>query len=157
MFVVKIYIGNDHRGFLYKQAIVAHLAKGDYDVEDCGAPSEESCDYPDFAKAVAAKVAAANAAVPDSAVGILICGSGAGMAMAANKVHGIRAAQVSSEWLAEYVRRHNNANVITFGSNVTPLEDVLRFVDIFLSASFEGGRHRRRVEKISAIEMDADK
>lgn len=143
----EISIGSDHRGFELKQGLIAFLNEKGFRVKDFGCPSEESVDYPDIAAALARHVAETNTQ------GILICGTGTGMSIAANKVRGIRAACCASTEAAEIAKRHNNANIICLGANSTDEAAAKKIIDTWLNASFEGGRHQRRVEKITAIEM----
>lgn len=147
---MKIALGADHAGYELKDKIRRHLQQKGIQVQDEGTASGESVDYPDYARLVAHDVSQNRADL-----GILVCGSGIGMAMAANKVAGIRAANVSSEYQAQMSREHNNANLLTLGSRILKEEEALRIVDQWLSASFAGGRHERRVEKIAAIEKEA--
>ena len=144
---MKIAIGADHAGFVLKQSLVERLRKQGHQVADLGTTGTESVDYPDFAAAVAHRVA-------DGEVdkGILVCSSGVGMSIAANKVHGVRAALGVSVEEVDVVRRHNDANVLTLGANFTSAPAAEAMVDKFLTTGFDGGRHERRVEKIAAIE-----
>jgi ribose 5-phosphate isomerase B len=147
-----IALGSDHAGFGLKERLKPILAEFGYRVEDLGTYSEESCDYPDQALAVAEAVSSGRA---DK--GVLVCGSGAGMAIAANKVPGVRAVTCNEPYTAEYCRLHNDANVIAMGSRIIDLEDARNILGIFLETGFDGGgesgaRHSRRLEKISAIE-----
>jgi len=144
-----IAIGSDHAGFALKETVRAGLEAEGYVVEDFGTRSDESCDYPDFALPVAEAVTSGKA---DR--GILICGTGAGMAMTANKVPGIRAATCNEPYTAEYCRLHNDANVLTIGARVVSADDVMVIVDKFLSTSFEveNERHVRRLGKLDAVE-----
>jgi len=142
---MKIAIGSDHRGFDYKAKLIKFLSNK-YDVKDFGTYSEESCDYPDYACKVACAVASRK-----FDRGILICGSGNGICIAANKVRGIRAALGYDEKAAEFSVRHNDANIICFSENFI-LPAVKRAVKKFLSSKFEKGRHLRRVDKIKKIE-----
>ncbi len=144
---MKIALGADHAGFELKQKIKAHLEKQGIKVEDQGTVSTESVDYPDFAKKVGEAVARKQADL-----GVLVCGSGIGMAIAANKVPGIRAANVSTEYEAEKSREHNDANVVTIGSRILEDQKAFTIVDTFLKTAFAGGRHQQRVDKIAAIE-----
>jgi ribose 5-phosphate isomerase B len=144
---MKIALGADHAGFLLKQAIKQHLSDRGIAVEDMGTDSAESVDYPDFAQRVGEAVAAGSAER-----GILCCGTGIGMAIAANKVPGIRAANVHNQEEARMSREHNDANVLTLGERTTDTAAALDIVDLWLSAKFLGGRHARRVEKIRQIE-----
>lgn len=141
-----IYLGSDHGGFKLKETITAHLKEKGIDFEDCGVFNEESVDYPDIAKSVCEKVAAENAK------GILVCGTGIGMSIAANKLKGIRAAAVSDAFSTKMCVAHNNANVLCLGQRVLGNGKALLLVDEFLNTSFEGGRHERRVNKITSLE-----
>ncbi len=138
-----ISIGCDHAGYLYKEEIKKYLIKNGHTVLDKGTNSTESCDYPIFGRATALEVANGNAEF-----GILVCSSGEGIMMSANKVHGIRCGIGYNDEVSRLMREHNNANMIAFGANFMKLEDILHRIDIFLSAKFEGGRHLRRVNEI---------
>ena len=140
---MKIAIGCDHGGFQLKAAVMQYLADKGYAYEDFGTFSEESCDYPDIAIKVAEEVAAGK-----YDKGILICGTGIGMSLAANKVHGIRAALCGDTYSARVSRAHNNANVLCLGERVIGEHLALDIVDIWLKTGFEGGRHKRRVDMI---------
>lgn len=140
----KIAIAGDHAGFEYKERLVKKLEKDGYHVQDMGPFSEDSVDYADFAHAVSEAVA-----VNKADLGILICGSGNGVAMAANKHRAVRAALCWTEELASLAKQHNNANVLCLASRFTPYEMAEKCTDAFLEAEFEGGRHSRRVDKIS--------
>lgn len=147
---ILIYLGSDHAGFKAKEELKDYLhGKTDLSVTDLGCFSEDQCDYPDIAREVGEKVQEHK-----EAFGVLVCGSGVGVAIAANKVKGIRAAQVNNEFLAEGSRKHNNANVITMGSRDIDIEKMKKVLDIFLSTKFESGeeRHVRRVGKINAMD-----
>jgi len=145
---MKIALGADHGGVEQKEALKARLSEQGYEVYDLGAhPADGSVDYPDYALAVAREVACARADL-----GVLICGTGIGMAIAANKVKGVRAATVTDVCAARLAREHNNANVLALSGRFTPLATNLEIVDAFLAAQFEGGRHQRRLDKISAAE-----
>jgi ribose 5-phosphate isomerase B len=144
---VRILIASDHAGVAERKLLVEHLRKGGHAVTDLGPETEASVDYPDFAAKVARGVAAGEA---DR--GVLICGTGMGMAMAANKVHGIRAAVLHDEYGADMARRHNDANVACYGARTHCVHAMIRLTDRFLSAPFEGGRHVTRVQKIVALE-----
>ena len=146
---MKISLGADHAGYQLKDQIKQHLAAKAIELRDEGTSSGESVDYPDFARAVAHDVSEHRADF-----GILVCGSGIGMAIAANKVDGIRAANVSTELEAQLSREHNNANVLTLGARLLEPQEALRIVDTWLATAFAGGRHERRVEKIAAIEKE---
>ncbi len=144
---MRILIGSDHAGFELKEHVKEHLGHSGYDVVDVGTTNEESVDYPDYARAVGEAVASG-----DADFGILACGSGLGMAIAANKVDGVRAVQIMDPELAAMARRHNDANVLTLpGRYMTPAQ-ADKVVDAFLATAFEGGRHQRRVDKITKIE-----
>ncbi len=139
---MKIAIGCDHAGFKLKSALLGSVLKA-YDVVDMGTDSAQSVDYPDIAKPVAQAVANGEADY-----GILICGTGIGMSMAAGKVKGVRAARCSEPYSAEMSRRHNDANVLCFGARVIGIGMAEMIVEKWLSTPFDGGRHARRVGKI---------
>lgn len=149
---MKIALGCDHGGFVAKDAVIFYLAQNGFEVLDFGTFSEESCDYPDYALKVCEKVVS-----KECDKGILICGTGIGMSIAANKVNGIRCAHVTDEFSAEMTRRHNDTNVIALGARITKTEDIVKLVDIFLHTEFDGGRHATRVEKVMQIEKDNSK
>ncbi len=144
---MKISIGSDHGGYDLKTALVATLKEDGHEVIDRGANGHESVDYPDFGEAVAKDVAGQSAAF-----GVLICTTGIGISISANKVHGIRAAVCHNEDAAEFCRLHNNANIICFGQKYDTPYMAAKMTRIFLATQFEGGRHERRVNKITAIE-----
>ena len=146
---MKVSLGADHAGFELKNQIKQHLERKGLEVRDEGTNSDDSVDYPDFARLVAHDVAGKRADL-----GILVCGSGIGMAISANKVPGIRAANVSSEYEAQMSREHNDANVLALGARILSADQALAIVDKWLSTGFAGGRHERRVEKIAAIEKE---
>jgi ribose 5-phosphate isomerase B len=148
---MKIALGADHAGYELKDKIKLHLQQMGVDVRDEGTSSPESVDYPDFARTVAHDVSEKR-----SDLGILVCGSGIGMAITANKVDGIRAANVSTEYEAQMSREHNNANVLALGARIVNADEAFRIVDKWLATPFAGGRHERRVEKIMAIEKEED-
>ncbi len=143
----KIYIGSDHAGFSYKERIKEFLISCGHSVSDCGCNSEKSVHYPVYAEAVSRAVLA-----DKDSIGILICGSGIGMSIAANKINGIRCALCSNEYMAEMSRRHNNANILAIGSRVTGIDLAISIVKRFLESKFEGGRHQERLELICKIE-----
>jgi ribose 5-phosphate isomerase B len=143
----RMVLGSDHAGFRAKETIKKYLEGAGYTVEDVGTHSEESVDYPDFAKAVGERVTAAN-----GALGVLVCGTGIGVSIAANKVEGIRAALAHDSLTARRAREHNDANVIALGGKVVGEDEAIAIVQEFLAAEFAGGRHQRRIDKIS--EMD---
>ena len=142
-----IAIGSDHGGFELKQEIMKYLAGKGLEYKDFGTYSTESCDYPVYGEAVARAVASG-----ECEKGILICGTGIGISISANKVKGIRAALCGDCYSAEYTRLHNDANILALGARVTASGLALKIVDTFLSTEFEGGRHARRVALISEIE-----
>lgn len=150
MFPMKISLGADHAGFALKEKIKQRLAEQGFNVEDHGTASADSVDYPDYARKVGEQVAHSRADL-----GILVCGSGIGMAIAANKVAGVRAANVSSVWEAQMSREHNDANVLALGARVVTDEDAFAIVEKWLHTAFAGGRHEQRVEKIRALERGA--
>ncbi|MBP2033968.1 ribose 5-phosphate isomerase B [Clostridium algifaecis] len=145
---MKISIGSDHAGLPLKQKIVNHLKDNGYETNDFGTFTEESCDYPDYALKVAENVKDGN-----SDFGILICGTGIGISIAANKVHGIRAALCSDTFSAHACREHNNANILALGQRVIGTGVALDIVDTFLKSKFQGGRHQKRLDKLSKIEI----
>jgi ribose 5-phosphate isomerase B len=148
MRVVRIALGSDHAGYELKTAVAKHLAEQGHEVSDLGTDSEESVDYPPFCAAVA------RAVVGDRAeFGVVFGGSGQGEQMAANKVHGARAALCTNEFTARLARRHNDANVLALGGRVLGTELALAVVDEFLSTGFDGGRHARRIGQITEIEQ----
>ena len=144
---MKVALGSDHAGFAAKQALAAALKKAGHSVIDAGTDGPDSVDYPDFAAQVARTVAG-----DDAERGILICGTGIGMCIAANKIPGIRAAVVTNEFTAEMSRRHNDANVLCLGARVIPVEKMEELARLFLATPFEGGRHAGRVGKITKLE-----
>jgi ribose 5-phosphate isomerase B len=144
---MKIAIGADHAGYEVKEKIKKQLEEMNLEVQDLGTNSLESVDYPDFGAAVGREVASGKA---DE--GIVVCGSGIGIAIAANKVHGVRAAQAWNEETARLARQHNNANVLSIGARVLPAEEIPKIVKAWFDAKFQGGRHEIRVEKISELE-----
>jgi ribose 5-phosphate isomerase B len=143
---LRVALGSDHAGFEQKERIKAHLLEQGHEVTDVGTGTEEeSVDYPDFAIAVARAVAEGSAER-----GVLVCGTGVGMAIAANKIEGVRAANVTLPEFARLARAHNDANVVAVSGRFVSLEVNEEIVDAFLTTEFEGGRHARRVEKIDA-------
>ncbi len=141
-----VVIGCDHGGFELKEQIKVFIKDMGEAVEDVGTYSTDAVDYPDIALKVARYV------LENGVLGILICGSGIGMSIAANKVNGIRCALCHDAYTAEFSRRHNNANIIAFGGRTTGVEIAKQMVKIFLSTEFDGGRHQRRIDKISSLE-----
>ncbi len=144
---MKIVIGCDHGGFEHKNAIAEHLREKGHTVTDCGIYELKSVDYPVIAKKVCDEITEGRAER-----GILVCGTGIGMSLAANKVKGIRAAAVSEHFSAKYTRLHNNSNIICLGGRVIGIGTALELVDLFIETEFEGGRHETRVNMISELE-----
>jgi len=144
---VRVAIGSDHAGFDLKERIKTLLDEWKVPFDDLGPASAASVDYPDFAAAVARRVVGGAARL-----GILVCGTGIGMAIAANKIPGVRAAVVWDETSARLSRQHNDANVMTLGGRTTPPDQVPAIVSAFLNTGFEGGRHTLRLNKIAALE-----
>lgn len=138
---LRIAIGSDHGGYEYKEQIVSHLKEKGYECVDVGTYSTDSCDYPVIARAVTTKIITG-----DADRGILICGTGIGMSIVANKVKGIRAALCGDTFSARASRAHNNSNVLCLGERVIGINLAMDIVDIWLESKFEGGRHQRRVD-----------
>ena len=147
--IKKILIASDHAGFDGKEAVKKTLDELGVEYEDLGTVSSDSVDYPDYAERVAKGVAGGQAER-----GILVCGSGIGMQIAANKIPGVRAALAWSEETAELARRHNDANIVAVGARTTPQETINRIIHVFLTTNFEGGRHQLRIEKIRKLEEE---
>jgi ribose 5-phosphate isomerase B len=145
----KILIASDHAGFDGKEAVKKILDEMGVEYEDVGTVSPDSVDYPDYAARVARGVAGGEAER-----GILVCGSGIGMEIAANKISGVRAALAWNEETAALARRHNDANIVAIGARTTPQETIDRIIRAFLTTDFEGGRHQRRIEKIKKLEEE---
>ena len=144
----KIIIGSDHGGFNLKQKIIEHLKSNGYEIDNVGCFSEESCDYPVIAKQVCEKV------ISENTLGILDCGTGLGMSIYANKVKGIRASHCTDTFSARLTRQHNDSNILCLGERITGSGLALDIVDEWLNASFEGGRHQRRVDMINELDME---
>lgn len=144
---MKIYLGSDHAGLTLKNEIIKHLQNLGHEIKDYGTYTLDSCDYPDFAYPTAKSVAEEK-----DSIGILVCYTGIGMSMSANKVLGIRAALVGSVENAHLTREHNNANILCLGAKDVPVPLAIEIVDEFINTEFAGGRHERRVNKINAIE-----
>ncbi|MBR3403315.1 MAG: ribose 5-phosphate isomerase B [Parasporobacterium sp.] len=139
-----IAVGCDHAGYELKNELIRHLKDRGFEVEDLGTYSTESCDYPDYAKKVCEEVVSGRAEK-----GLLVCGTGIGMSMAANKVRGIRAAVLSDEFSAQATREHNDANVLCLGARVLDTDRAVKLLDIFLDTPFsEGANHIRRIGKL---------
>ncbi|HEX8194742.1 MAG TPA: ribose 5-phosphate isomerase B [Pyrinomonadaceae bacterium] len=144
---MKVALGADHAGYEEKERLKPVLNELGIEFEDFGAVSTDSVDYPDFAAKVARKVADG-----EFDQGLLVCGSGTGMAIAANKVHGVRAAVAWNEETARLAREHNDANVLSVGARTTPESEIPKIVRAWFETKFAGGRHQRRVEKIRELE-----
>ncbi len=144
---MRVALGSDHAGFELKERLKRFLGGLEVTCDDCGCPSADPVDYPDVAATVARKVVAGAA---DR--GILVCGTGVGMAIAANKIGGIRAAPACSVEAVTMARRHNDLNILALGARITPDDSAFAFVRAFLDTPFDGGRHQRRVDKIAALE-----
>ena len=143
---MKIAIGSDHAGYELKCSVIKHLAEKGVEFIDCGC-NGESVDYPDIAVKVCEQITNGNCQR-----GILVCGTGIGMSLAANKVKGIRAACCSEHFSAKYTRLHNDSNILCLGGRVIGVGTAIELVDLFVDTEFEGGRHQTRVDKITAIE-----
>ena len=144
---MKISMGCDHGGYLLKEHVKKYLIEKGHEIVDCGCNSLDSCDYPQFGAAAARAVASG-----ECERGIVVCTSGIGISISANKVKGIRCALCSEPLSAEMTRRHNNANMLAMGAGMIGPNMAERLVDVFLNTEFEGGRHQRRVDGIAAIE-----
>lgn len=149
---MKIAIGCDHGGFEHKNAIAEHLKERGFEVTDFGIYENKSVNYPEIALKVANSVASG-----ENTLGILVCGTGIGMSMAANKVNGIRAAAVSDHFSAKYTRLHNNANILCLGGRVIGIGTALELADLFVDTEYEGGRHQKRLDMITEIENSQKK
>lgn len=147
---MRIAIGADHAGVALKDQLKQWLIERGDTVEDVGTNSTESVDYPDFAAAVSRIVTAG-----DADRGVLVCGTGLGMAITANKIHGIRAVPIVDEGSARLSREHNDANVIALGARLTAREEAQELLRIFLTTEYLGGRHQRRIDKISALDTNS--
>ena len=144
-----IALGADHAGFPLKEDLKAWLVAQGYEVVDCGTQSAESVDYPDYTVLVASAVTAGKAGR-----GVLVCGSGIGMAIAANKVAGIRAAACTDAYTARLSREHNDANVLALGARITARDSAIEILETWLGAEFAGGRHARRVQKLGDLDRE---
>ena len=140
---MKIAIASDHGGFDLKQKLIEYYQKQNIELENLGTNSADSVDYPDFGAKMARYILEKKADL-----GILICGTGIGISIAANRFKGIRAALLYSDFAAEMAKKHNNANIIAFGGRTMDFEDVVRRIGIFMKTEFEGGRHEKRIEKL---------
>jgi ribose 5-phosphate isomerase B len=143
---MKIAIASDHAGFRLKKILKEHFSE--YEFIDVGTDSEDSCDYPDYALLACEKVISGEAELS-----IVICGTGIGISIAANKVKGIRAALCTNEYMADMSKRHNNANVLALGAKVIDDDLAIRITDTWLKSKFEEGRHEKRIQKIAKIEL----
>ena len=146
---MKIAVGADHAGYALKERLIGKLKADGHEVADFGTDSTVSTDYPDYAAAVGRSVVK-----QEADLGLLVCSSGVGMSIAANKIHGIRAALGTNTDEVSYTRRHNDANVLAIGANYTSEPEATALLDVFLTTAFEGGRHARRVEKIKKLEQE---
>lgn len=144
---MKIAVGCDHGGLEHKNAIAEHLKSEGFEVQDFGIYENKSVDYPEIALKVANSIKNG-----ENELGILVCGTGIGMSLAANKVNGIRAAACSEHFSAKYTRLHNNSNILCLGGRVIGIGTALELCDIFVNTEFEGGRHQRRIDMITEIE-----
>lgn len=144
---MKVAIGSDHAGYDMKENIKKYLISQNVEVIDCGTHSDSSVDYPDYAKAVCTKILD-----KETTLGILVCGTGIGMSIAANKIHGVRAALCLYPTMAELSRKHNNANILVLGGRIMGTDIARWTVDAFIRTSFDGGRHQNRLDKIERME-----
>jgi ribose 5-phosphate isomerase B len=144
---LKIALGGDHAGFPLKEKVREYLSRKGYEVEDQGPATSDPVDYPDFAEKVAARVAA-----KEADYGVLVCGTGIGVAIAANKIPGIRAATANDTLSAHFARAHNDANVLALGGRLADAATAEKILDTWFTTPFEGGRHQRRVDKIAEID-----
>lgn len=140
--MTKIFIGSDHGGFNLKNIIIEHLTKQGYSIQDLGCYNTDSCDYPIIAKAVSNKV------LEEKAKGILICGTGIGVSITANRFDGIRASHCTDTFTARMTRMHNDSNILCLGERITGAGLALDIVDVWLNTEFEGGRHQKRIDMI---------
>ena len=145
---MRVAIGCDHLGYVLKVPLIEYIKELGHEVVDLGCDSTESVDYPIYGEKVGRAVASG-----DCQLGIALCGTGAGISLAANRVPGVRAVCCSDEYTAEYTRRHNNTNVLALGAAIIGENLALRITEVWLSTGFEGGRHQRRVDKIMALEQ----
>lgn len=143
---MKIAIAADHGGFEMKKALKKHYVQ--FEWLDLGTDSADSVDYPDFAKKMAKTILS-----HEAELGILICGTGVGISIAANRFHGIRAALIYNAEVAKLAKQHNNANVLVFGGRTMAVDDVINSIDTFMQSEYEGGRHQRRLDKIENTEL----
>ena len=146
---ITVALGCDHGGYALKETLKAHLEEKGIGCQDFGCHSTESCDYPEFAQKAAQAVADGTCAF-----GVVVCTTGIGVSICANKVHGVRCALCHESWTAQMTRRHNNSNMLALGAGVTGDKLAIEILDTFLATEFEGGRHQRRVDQMMAIEQD---
>ena len=144
-----IVIGSDHGGLELKEAVKAALASRGMDLDDVGTDNGDSVDYPDFAEKVAGSISR-----HEAELGILICGTGIGMSIAANKFPGVRAALATDEFMAQMAKEHNNANILVLGGRVLSTDLAVKMVSVWLDTVYEGGRHQQRLDKIAKVEAD---
>lgn len=142
-----LFIGSDHGGLEMKEELVKVLASRNLPVKDCGTTNGDSVDYPDFAEKVAGAVSRGEAEL-----GILVCGTGIGMSIVANKFPGVRAALATDEFMAQMAKEHNNANILVLGGRVLSVALATKMVNVWLDTAYEGGRHQLRLDKISQVE-----
>ncbi len=146
---MKIAIAADHGGFEMKQALIKYFSSKGIILQDLGTDSTASTDYPDYGDKMARYILSGQANL-----GILICGTGIGISISANRYRGIRAALLYSDQVAELAKQHNNANIIVFGGRTMSVEDAVKRTEIFLNAVYEGGRHQRRLDKLDLLKME---
>ena len=147
--MTKVAVGCDHGGFIRKESVVSTLERLGAEVVDLGCYDESSVDYPVYGEKVARSVASG-----ECALGVIMCGTGIGISIAANKVRGVRAAVVTNTYMAKLTKNHNNANIIALGGRVISPDEAAAIVEAWYTAEYEGGRHQRRLDMISAIEGD---
>ena len=144
-----IVVGSDHGGLEMKAALISALQERGFDAEDYGTGNGDSVDYPDFAVKVASAVSRGEAQL-----GVLVCGTGIGMSITANKFPGVRAALATDEFMAQMAKEHNNANILVLGGRVLNEEIAVKMMNVWLDSEYEGGRHQRRLDKIAKVEAD---
>ena len=144
-----IFVGSDHGGLELKSALISALQQRGLDVKDCGTENSDSVDYPDFAVKVSEAVSRG-----DAKLGVLVCGTGIGMSIVANKFPGVRAALVTDEFMAQMAKEHNNANILVLGGRVLAEDHAIKMLNVWLDSEYEGGRHQRRLDKIAEVEAD---
>ena len=147
---ITVALGCDHGGYALKEDLKAHLEALGVGCRDFGCHSEDSCDYPEFAQAAAQAVASG-----ECRFGVVVCTTGIGVSICANKVRGVRCALCHEPWSAQMTRRHNDSNMLALGAGVTGPKLAVEILDAFLRSEFEGGRHQRRVDQMMAIEQDS--